>query len=393
MSVLSLSRFLVLMLVMSSCRKEAPPPPKKDQVEEDPPTPVPEWGSGKDFVYLKAEVDQLLVTKVAPIPTLQEIQSLVNGGLPKPAEDFKRAMAAHNTLDKWGKDTITAAFRSIMDPDVAQRKYHASYVVESISRWTSFGTNFGDFEKNAKDYGNVNLELIWFCGNLVRALKIVESIGRMPEKKEFNLPTDKQKGEFIGWISAIESRYIKARFFTNDKSNRKASQIEVMMRIADLKQDRNALNELFNNIFVDFINSAIAEGGTIPEDSGRDKYHPQFLLASALQILELGKLRQLRLDVQNKSHAKALRLLQGSLAYAATTNQNNSVPEAFPGISDPKANYEIPFWFLAPRFLKDYGLKIPDDVMRMREANYADSSRFDFTMMWGFNAVATKYGI
>ena len=393
MSVSNLMLCLVLFVVMSGCRREAPPPPRKDQVGETPPVPVPEWGSSKDLVYLKAEVDQLLATKVAPIPTLQEIQSLVNGGLPKPAEDYKRAMQAHTTLDKWGKDTITAAFRSIMDPDMAQRKFHASYVVESITRWTSFGTNFGDFEKNSKDYGNVNLELIWFCGNLVRALKIVDSMIGMQEKNENNLLKMKQKNEFIAWISAIESRYIKARFFTSDKSNRKASQIEVMMRVADLKQDQTALNDLFYNTFVNFIIASIADAGTIPEDSGRDKYHPQFLLASALQILELGKLRELKLDLQNKNHAKAIKLLQASLSYVATTNQNNSVPEAFPGISDPKANYEIPFWFLAPRFLKDYGLRIPDDVVRMKEANYADPSRFDFTMMWGFNAVATKYGM
>lgn len=341
--------------------------------------------------YLQAELAEILARKVADSPTLEDVGAIVRNGIPKPAEDYTRASLAHSTFSRWGRETLTAAFRAVVDPVASQRQQYAAQVARTLQRLSQYGVDFGDFTNRAFDYGNVNLELIWFMGNIMRAAYIVQESPGSSSGLFKEAISDQTRENFIQWLAAVESRYMNTWVYASGRSNRKASQIEVMMRSALFRRDEMALQQLFRQTFVTFVNTSITERGLIPEDSGRDKYHPQFFLASAMQILDLAKSKGLTLRSDVPAEKLARGKLHAALVYAALTNQNDRAPVEFPKMADAKANYEIPFWYLAGRFFNDYQMAIPPAVTKMIEANYREPSRFDFAMMWGFNAIATAY--
>jgi hypothetical protein len=340
-----------------------------------------------------AEVKALMATAINPPPVSKAIQQLVASGFPKSIDDAPRARASHATLNAWGHDAIVKAFRAALDPNPARKRALAHEVRHTMLVFTDYGTNFGDFYQRPYDYGNVNLELVWFLGNLTRAVHIIDTLSQDPRSGIYGALPKQDKERFSNWLRAMESRYTSPRAFPSGKSNRKASQLELQLRSAALRKDHGEIRRLVSTVIPRFINMSISDQGIIYEDTPRDKYHPQFFLASALQSLEIGKRYGVYLDWKKPQDKLAINRLASALAYSAFTNMNALPPKGFESMQDTRPNYEIPFWYLAPRFYKDYSLPIPADVLKMVGFNYADPSRFDFTLMWGFNAIATAKGL
>ena len=340
-----------------------------------------------------AELKALFDKPINPPPTQADIQRLVSTGFPKSVDDAPRAKASHVTLNAWGHDVLIKAFRAALEANPARKRSLARSVVDTMLVWCNYGTYFGDFYQRPYDYGNVNLELVWFLGNLTRAVHIVETMSQDRNSGVFGILPPQDKDKFINWLRLVEGRYTSPWVFKSGKSNRKASQFELQLRSAALRKDVGEIRSVMTDAFPKFINMSISDQGIIYEDTPRDKYHPQFFLASALQSLEIGKRYGIYLNWKNPEEKLAINRLANALSYAAFTNRDNQPPKGFEGMKDTKPNYEIPFWYLAPRFYQDHGLPVPADVLRMVGLNYADPSRFDFTLMWGFNAIATAKGL
>ncbi len=314
---------------------------------------------------------------LGPIPSQLEISELVKSGFPKPENDKERAIRAHNTLMKWGHDAIAQAFL-LKDMSGDQQLNSARDLRNRLLRFAHFGEDFGDRLDNA-NYGNLSLELIWFMGNLVRSAQILSDMG--PQTPW----TSQDRDVFVGWASRMASKYFELGVFPAGLSNRKASQIETLMRIDALKGDQTSLKNRMSGLETLILN-AIDARGIVPEDSPRDKYHPQFFLAATLQALELGKQKSL----PGISPAAAQKLVT-AIQYSAVSNTNPTAPAEFPKVQSTPPNFEIPFWYLVPVFYADYGKTPSTAVKTMLQENYKNPSRFDFTMNWGFNAYAVKH--
>lgn len=340
-----------------------------------------------------SEIRKLMDLPLRSPPKKEEIQTLVAQGFPKSIDDAPRAAKSHEVLNGWGHDVLIKAFRAAIESNPERRRYLAQGVRHAMMIWCDYGTYFGDFNQNPYDYGNVNLELVWFLGNLVRAARIIAEMSDKPNSGIYGLLSHKDKNRFLAWLRVMEAKYTSPWIFPSGKSNRKASQLELQLRSAALRKDYKEIRLLVTQTIPRFINMSIDDRGIIFEDTPRDKYHPQFFLASTLQSLEIGKKYGIYLDGKNPEQRLAIQRLGSALSYAAFTNMDSLPPKGFEGMKDSRPNYQIPFWFLAPRFYKDYGLPVPAHVLKMVGYNYVDPSHFDFTLMWGFNAVATARGL
>ena len=349
--------------------------------------------AGAIFSPYDIEAKTLVTFTTIPIPSVTEIQALVASGIPRSFEDPVGARASHDKFEAWGRDAITRAFLAQLETDPVKIKAHAQGIREIMMRWCEYGTYFGDVVNQFAKYGNVNLELVWFLGNLIRSATILDKMSHTPGNPAFGILKQDDKSRFSAWIQTLESRYLSASVYQAGKSNRKASQIEVSVRSAVFRGNRAEYQWLIRTVLPNFINISINQYGIIPEDTARDKYHPQFFLASVLQTLEIGKNHGIKLEIKNPSHAMAIDRIAKALAYTATINMDSQPPKEFLKIEDPRPNYEIPFWHLAPRFYRDYNLPVPQNVWEMEKLNYANPSRYDFVMMWGFNAIAVAKGI
>ena len=349
--------------------------------------------AGAIFSPYDIEAKTIQNSNIIPVPSITEIQALVASGIPRSFEDPVGARASHDKIEAWGRDAITRAFLAQVESDPVKIRAHAQGIREIMMRWCEYGTNFGDYINQFAKYGNVNLELMWFLGNLIRAATILDKMSHTPSNPAYGTLKDEDKNRFGAWVQIIESRYLSATAYQAGKSNRKASQIEVSVRSAVFRGNQDELQWLIRTVLPNFINISINEYGIIPEDTTRDKYHPQFFLASVLQTLEIGKNHGILLDFKNPAHVMTMDRIAKAMAYTATINMDSQPPKEFPKIGDPRPNYEIPFWHLAPRFYRDYNLPIPQNVWQMEKLNYADPSRYDFVMMWGYNAIAVAKGI
>jgi len=331
--------------------------------------------------YFELERTALKLYQVGPIPSQQEIIELVRGGLPKPDSDKERALRAHNMLMKWGHDIMAQAFL-LKEMNATQQVATARDLKNRLLRFVNHGDNFGD-RLDAVNYGNLSLELIWFMGNVARAAQILSDFG--PTLGSQNPWTSQDHQALVGWSSRMASKYFELGVYPAGLSNRKASQIETLMRIDALKGDQASLRNRMSSL-ESLILNAIDARGIVPEDSPRDKYHPQFFLASALQALEFGKQKGLP-----RLNAAAVAKLLAAIEYSAHSNINPVAPVEFPKVQNTPANFEIPFWYLVPIFHSDYGKTLSASMKTMIQENYKNSTRFDFTMNWGFNAYAVKH--
>jgi hypothetical protein len=327
----------------------------------------------------------LLAYSLGPNPSLEQIQAIVQNGFPKPADDKARATKAHTALMKWGHDVLVQAFRlKILGGE--QQLLTARDLRERLLRFVEFGDQFGDRLDNV-NYGNLSLELVWFMGNMARAGTILRDLGpRLANENPWS-PEDQQR--FSQWASRMAAKYFELGVFPAGLSNRKASQIETLLRIDLLASYRKraperllALNQL--------LLSAIDTRGIIPEDSPRDKYHSQFFLASALQTLRCAKAYQVK---NPPISPEATQRLLAAIQYVAVSNTVPGEPKEFPAVQGMTANFEIPFWYLVPPFYAEHGKKPSPAVETMVRENYKTASRFDLAMNWGFNAFASYHGI
>ncbi|HET9239005.1 MAG TPA: carbohydrate-binding domain-containing protein [Oligoflexus sp.] len=336
--------------------------------------------TGSD-AYFQMERTALKSYAVGPIPNPSEISALVSSGFPKPDTDKERALRAHTTLMKWGQDAIAQAFL-LRELTGSQQLNAARDLRNRLLRFVNFGENFGNRLDEA-NYGNLSLELIWFVGNMVRAAQILtDTSAALGNQANW---TSQDRNLFSAWASRLASQYFELGVYPAGLSNRKASQLEVLMRIAVLKGDQETLRA-HRNALETLILNAIDARGIVPEDSPRDKYHPQFFLAAALQALELGKQRGLP-----RLGPAAAQKLVTAIQYSAVTNTNAAAPAEFPKVQSTPPNFEIPFWYLVPIFHSDYGKELSPQIKQMVQENYKNASRFDFTMNWGFNAYAVKH--
>lgn len=336
--------------------------------------------TGSD-TYFEMERTALKSFAVGPIPSPSEISALVSSGFPKPDNDKERALRAHTTLMKWGQDAIAQAFL-LKELTGSQQLNTARDLRNRLLRFVNFGENFGNRLDDA-NYGNLSLELIWFMGNMVRAAQILTDMS--PALGNSSNWTNQDRDVFSAWASRLASQYFELGVYPAGLSNRKASQLEVLMRIAALKDEQETLRA-HRNALETLILNAIDARGIVPEDSPRDKYHPQFFLAAVLQALELGKQRGLP-----RLGPAAAQKLVTAIQYSALTNTNAAAPAEFPKVQSTPPNFEIPFWYLVPIFHSDYGKELSAQTKQMVQENYKNASRFDFTMNWGFNAYAVKH--
>jgi hypothetical protein len=331
--------------------------------------------------YFEMERTALKSYAVGPIPSPSDISALVKNGFPKPENDKERALRAHTTLMKWGHDAIAQAFL-LKESSGSQQQNIARDLRNRLLRFANFGESFGN-RLDDTNYGNLSLELIWFMGNMVRAAQILSDMS--PNLGNQSSWTSQDREVFAAWASRMASQYFELGIYPAGLSNRKASQIEVLMRIAVLKGDQESLRA-HRNALETLILNAVDARGIVPEDSPRDKYHPQFFLAAVLQALELGKQRGLP-----RLGPAAAQKLATAIQYSAVTNTNASAPAEFPKVQSTPPNFEIPFWYLVPIFHSDYGKGLSVQVKQMVQENYKNANRFDFTMNWGFNAYAVKH--
>jgi hypothetical protein len=332
-------------------------------------------------VYLEMERTALKSFPIGPIPSPADISALVSNGFPKPENDKERALRAHNTLMKWGQDAIAQAFL-LKELSASQQLNAARDLRNRLLRFVNFGENFGS-RLDETNYGNLSLELIWFMGNLVRSAQILSDMSSTLGNQSGWTPQDRDT--FASWASRMADQYFELGIYPAGLSNRKASQLEVLMRIAVLKGDQDTLRA-HGNALETLILNAVDARGIVPEDSPRDKYHPQFFLAAVLQALEMGKQRGLP-----RLGPAAAQKLVTAIQYSAVTNTNAAAPAEFPKVQSTPPNFEIPFWYLVPIFHNDYGKQLSPQALRMVQENYKNASRFDFTMNWGFNAYAVKH--
>jgi hypothetical protein len=331
--------------------------------------------------YFQMERTALKSYAVGPVPSVSDISALVSNGFPKPENDKERALRAHATLMKWGHDAVAQAFL-LKELSGSKELDTARDLRNRLLRFVAFGENFGN-RLDATNYGNLSLELIWFMGNMVRAVQILSDMS--PTLGNSSNWTSQDREMFAAWASRVASQYFELGIYPAGLSNRKASQIEVLMRIAALKGDQERLRS-HRNALETLILNAVDAHGIVPEDSPRDKYHPQFFLAAVLQALEFGKQRGLP-----RLGPAAAQKLVTAIQYSAVTNTNAAAPSEFPKVQSTPPNFEIPFWYLVPIFYSDYSKEISVQAKQMVQENYKNASRFDFTMNWGFNAYAVKY--
>jgi hypothetical protein len=323
----------------------------------------------------------------AATPSLEAIQAAVTRGFPKPEDDKARAQVAHALLMSWGHSAIASAFL-LHTENVAEQARLGRELREHLQQFVSFGSNFGDVADKA-NYGNLPLELIWFMGNMARAADILKQRSADVQSGVQGLWTAADQQAFAQWAQNLSSRYFELGVYPAGLSNRKASQIETLMRIDNLAGNQTRLASRMQSM-KDLLVAGIDDRGVIPEDSARDKYHPQFFMAAALQAVELGQNKGLRLSTVVNGQL-AISRLAAALNYAAESNLSSAAPAEFPAMQNPAPNYEIPFWYLAPRFLTDHGQNLPKSVEIMVQENYRSANRFDWTMNWGFNAIATRF--
>lgn len=336
--------------------------------------------AGSD-TYFEMERTALKSYSIGTIPSPAEISALVSSGFPKPDNDKERALRAHTTLMKWGQDAIAQAFL-LKELSGSQQLNTARDLRNRLMRFANFGENFGNRLDDA-NYGNLSLELIWFMGNLVRSAQILSDMS--PALGNQSSWTNQDREMFAAWASRMAGQYFELGIYPAGLSNRKASQLEVLMRIAALKGDQETLRAHMSALETLILN-AIDARGIVPEDSPRDKYHPQFFLAAVLQALEMGKQRGLP-----RLGPAAAQKLVTAIQYSAVTNTNAAAPAEFPKVQSTPPNFEIPFWYLVPIFHSDYGKQLSPQAKQMVQENYKNASRFDFTMNWGFNAFAVKH--
>jgi hypothetical protein len=338
-------------------------------------------GNRSSDTHFELERTALKTYSIGPIPSAQEINNLVSSGFPKPENDKDRAARAHNTLMKWSHDAIAQAFL-LKELSGSQQLSAARDLRNRLLRFVNFGENFGD-RLDTANYGNLSLELIWFMGNMVRAAQILKDMG--PALGNQNPWTSQDHEAMAGWSSRMAKKYFELGVYPAGLSNRKASQFETLMRIDGLNGDQAGLRSRMSGLETLILN-AIDARGIVPEDSPRDKYHPQFFLAAALQALEYGKLR----GMPRLGPAAAQKLVT-AIQYSAVTNTNSRAPAEFPKVQSTPPNFEIPFWYLVPIFYNDYGKSLSTQAQSMLQENYKNAGRFDFTMNWGFNAYAVKH--
>ena len=367
------------------------PPPTTPQVPPPPPPPTQAGRQPTDDPYFVQEVAALRQRTPHSPPTMQQLRDLVAAGIPKPPDP--RNKPAHDALMQWGQDAMTEALLMRTASSVDQTQSHSARLKAILNFWSNAGTNFGDSSDTA-NYGNSSLELTWMLGNLVRAAVILRADSQNTRSAAFGSFSDAEAAAFRTWAQAIAKIYIDFGVFSTGQTNRKASQIYTLMRVAEL--DGTASQTSLTSLFAalqDLIRTAIDAQGTIPADSVRDKYHPQFFLAAALQALAVAERHGLKLDPANSTDAVALNRLAAAIEYAAATNRNDLPPPEYPKIGDPVQNHEIPFWFLAANFLTSRGLSKSANVDFMVSKNYEKVGNFSFVMDWGFSAIATYYGI
>lgn len=339
---------------------------------------------------LVQELTALDARAVAPPPSASDVAALVARGIPKPPDP--RDATAHATLMQWSQDVLTVALRAATAANDADTLQAANELVARLAGWVDYGTDFGD-PKDVAHYGNASLELTWFMGNLARAGDI---LGRLSDGNGVaaGLWSDADRRAFTTWAHAMETRYFAFDVFAAGLSNRKASQLETMMRIAALDGagGQARLASLFAGLEQLVVN-AIHERGDIPEDTPRDKYHPQFFLASTLQALELGRRHGLRLGPGDGTGQTAIARLTAALRYCADENGNDQPPPGYTSIGNAHANHDIPSWILAWSFFADYGVASPPAVDLMVAKNYEKPARIGLVMDWGFGAIAHTFGL
>ncbi len=323
----------------------------------------------------------------AATPSLEAIQTAVSRGFPKPEDEKARAEVAHALLMSWGHSAIARAFL-LHTESFAEQARLGRELRGHLLQFVSFGSNFGDAADTA-NYGNLSLELIWFMGNMVRAADILKQRSADSQSGAQGLWTAADQQTFAQWAQNLSSRYFELGVYPAGRSNRKASQIETLMRIDSLTGNQTRLASRLQSM-KELLVGAINDKGVIAEDSGRDKYHPQFFMAAALQAVELSQNKGLRLSTAAQGQ-QAVNRLAAALNYAAGNNLSSAPPAEFPAMQNPAPNYEIPFWYLAPRFFTNYGQNLPKSVEIMVQENYRSANRFDWTMNWGFNAIATRF--
>jgi hypothetical protein len=292
---------------------------------------------------------------------------------------------------RWGFDIMHRALLASTATDKATVRQHAEALKSHLNAWATFGTNLGDI-KDQNNYGNLPLELTWFMGNVARSGSILAALSADPDSGATGIWSSAEHARFATWSRALRDKYITFSVFPAGLSNRKASQIETIARIAELEPDptkrRAEVATAFNH-FKALLENAMQDSGFIPEDSCRDKYHDQFFLASATQSRELFAAYGMTLA----KDSKAANRLINAVTYAAKRNMNNLKPAECSTIGDPNPNYGIPYWILAPRLYADFGLSRPAEVGTMIQKQYYDRVGYALVMQWGFNGIALSYGL
>jgi hypothetical protein len=340
---------------------------------------------------LARELASLRARPLRDPPATADIDALVRAGLPMPPDP--RAAGAHATLMGWSHDALALAYLTATTSDPAAAEGFASSLKTTLGRWVSYGVKFGD-PKNVTDYGNAPLEVTWLMGNLVRAAHALDARSAAGRAAPSSAVSPQERASFMKWAHAVQSAYIDFPVFAAGNSNRKASQVETMMRIAEMDgaTGEPRVAALFGSLR-DLLAAGITDRGDIPEDSGRDKYHPQFFLASTLQTLDIARRHGLALEAAAPADQTAIAHLVAALRYAADTNESDAPPAEYPQITDPVANHDIPLWLGARAFLDDQSAPVPASVERMTSLGYDRPERFGFVIQWGFGAVARAQGL
>jgi hypothetical protein len=329
-------------------------------------------------------------------PTPAEIDALIASGFPKPASPDPavraRAKHAHETLMRWAGDALHRGLLAATSDDPAVVRGHAVALRQLLLAWVDHGTWFGDHTDSAR-YGNLTLELTWFLGDVARAAGILDALAAEPGSGATGVWSAADHARFLAWANALVDRYVDFDVFASGLSNRRASQIETLLRVAELEPDatrrRAALLALHGRLRA-LLEQAVRADGVIPEDTCRDKYHEQFFLASALQARELLLAHGLPLDAQRDATAVA-RLLAATSA-SATRNMSAGKPAACASMDDAAPNHGIPLWALAPGLFAAYGRALPADVATMLARQYARGG-FGLVIQWGYNATSLAYGL
>ncbi len=346
---------------------------------------------------VQLELAALAQAPLGAPPTQAAVQALVANGFPKPASSDpavqERARHAHETLMRWGHELLNRALLAATSDDPDEVREYALVLRASLTAWVSSGTWFGDLQDGA-NYGNLPLEMTWFLGNAARAASLLEALSAEPGSGATGIWTAADHAAFRVWAGELANRYVTFAVFSAGLSNRKASQIETLARVAELDLDAArrdaALAALFGS-YQQLLTAAIRDDGFIPEDSCRDKYHDQFFLASALQTRELLAAHGLRLTAQQ--HAPAVNRLLAAVKYTAGRNLDASKPVECATIGDANPNHDIPFWALAPRLYQSFGRTLPAAVSTMITRQYTGRVGYDLVMQWGYNALALAYGL